>query len=190
MRFLKERYPDFTPTRVLDIGCSVGSSTVPYATAFPEADVHGIDVGPAILRYAHARAEAMGACVHFHQRDAADTGFEDESFDLVTSHNAMHEFPQRTTERMMEESFRLLKPGGIAFHLDVNLRFDEYDPWMQFYRGWDQINNNEPYWRVYAENKPAEMLRKAGFPDESVWQGKFQQLDKSLHWFISTARKA
>ncbi len=190
IRFLKERYPDFTPYSVLDIGCSAGSSTVPYAKAFPKADVHGIDVGPAILRYAHARAEAMGACVHFHQRDAESTRFDDESFDLVTSHNAMHEFPQRTTERMMEESFRLLKSGGVAMHLDINIRFNEYDPWMKFHRGWDQTNNNEPYWRVYATNNPAEMLCATGFPEDTVWQGKFQQLDKSLRWFIATARKA
>lgn len=190
VRFIKDRYPDFTPTKVLDIGCSAGSSTVPYVTAWPEAEVHGIDVGAAILRYAHARAEAMDRCVHFHQRDAADTGFDDESFDLVTSHNSMHEFPQKTTEAMMRESFRLLKPGGIAMHMDVNLRFDEYSPWMQFHRGWDQIQNNEPYWRTYATNNPSEMLKDAGFPEDSIWQGKFQQLDKSLKWFISTARKA
>ncbi len=190
VRFLKERFPDFTPTRVLDIGCSAGSSTVPYNTAYPEADVHGIDVGASILRYAHARAEAMGASVHYHQRDAAHTGFEDESFDLVMSHNAMHEFPQSTTEGMMKESFRLLKPGGVTMHMDVNIRYDEYDAWMKFHRGWDQINNNEPYWRIYATNRPAEILKEVGFPEESVWQGKFQQLDKSLKWFISTARKA
>jgi ubiquinone/menaquinone biosynthesis C-methylase UbiE len=189
VRFIKDRYRGFTPTRVLDIGCSAGSSTVPYVTAFPDAEVHGIDIGAAILRYAHARAEAMEKPVHYHQRDAAEIGFEDESFDLVMSHNSMHEFPQSTTEAMMRESFRLLKPGGVTMHMDVNIRFDEYSPWMQFHRGWDQINNNEPYWRVYATNNPSDMMREAGFPEESVWQGKFRQLDKSIQWFISTARK-
>ena len=190
IRFIKEYYPDFAPVRVLDVGCSAGSSTVPYAVAFPHAEIHGIDIGAAILRYAHARAEAMNECVHFHQRNAEDIGFEDGSFDLVTSHNSMHEFPQKTTARMMEESFRLLKPGGIAMHMDVNIRFDEYDSWLQFHRGWDQINNNEPYWQIYATNNPAELMREAGFPADAIWQGKFQQLDKSLHWFISTARKS
>jgi len=189
IRFLKERYPEFTPKKILDIGCSAGSSTVPYAVAFPDADVHGIDIAPSILRYAHARAEAMGAPVHFHQREAAATGFEGESFDLVMSNNAMHEFPHKTTAGMMHESFRLLRPGGVAMHLDVNIRYDEYSPWMQFHRGWDQINNNEPYWRIYATNKPSEMLIDAGFAPDDVWEGKFQQLDKSLHWFIAVARK-
>ena len=189
IRFIKERYPDFKPTRILDIGCSAGSATVPYVRAFPDAEVHGIDVAPAILRYAHARAEAMGAAVHYSQRDAANTKFPDESFDLVLSHNAMHEFSAKITEGMMKESYRLLKPGGVTVHLDVNIRFDEYDAWYKFYRGWDQIHNNEPYWSVYATNDCGRMLKDAGFPDAAVWVGKFRQLDNSLSWHIAAARK-
>jgi SAM-dependent methyltransferase len=131
----------------------------------------------------------MGAPVHFHQRDAGDTKFPDGSFDLVLSHNAMHEFPARTTEGMMRESHRLLKPGGITVHLDVNIRYAEYDAWYKFYRGWDQIHNNEPYWSVYATNDPGKMLRDGGFPDDAVWVGKFRQLDNSLTWFMAAARK-
>ena len=187
--FLRERYPNFVPTRILDIGCSAGSSAVPYAHAFPAAEIHAIDVAPAILRYAHARAEAMGAKVHFHQRDAADTKFPDASFDLVLSHNAMHEFSEKTTAGMMRESHRLLKPGGVTVHLDVNIRYAEYDAWYKFYRGWDQIHNNEPYWSVYATNDTGRMLHDAGFPADAVWVGKFRQLDGSLTWFFSAAQK-
>lgn len=60
---------------------------------------------------------------------------------------------------------------------------------MQFHRGWDQVNNNEPFWSSYATNKPTEMLVSAGFPDDSVWEEKVQQLDGSLHWFIAAAQK-
>jgi len=188
-RFINERYPDLEPKRILDIGCSAGSSTVPFACAFPEAEVHGIDVGPAILRYAHARAEAMGAAVHFHQRLAEATGFADDSFDVVVSCDAMHEMPQKTTEGMMRESFRLLRPGGVAVHMDVPLRFKEYDAWTQFNRVWDQVHNNEPYWTIYAYNNPTAMLVDAGFPADMVWEGRFLQLDKSVNWFLATARK-
>ena len=37
------------------------------------ANVTGIDVGAALLRYAHGRAESMGAAVHFSQQDAEHT---------------------------------------------------------------------------------------------------------------------
>lgn len=188
-RFLKERFPDFKPTKILEFACSAGSSTTPWAIAFPEAEVHGLDVGAGMLRYAHARAEALGAPVHFHQMDAGETTFPDQSFDLVVSHNAMHEMPQKTQAAMFKESFRLLKPGGIAIHQDVPLRYSEKDAFGQFDSSWDLKNNNEPYWEAYATNDPVKMYLDAGFPAETIWHGKFDQLDKTIAWFVSCARK-
>ncbi len=189
MRFMAARYPDFTPTRILDIACSAGSSATPYALAFPDAEVHGIDVGPGLLRYAHARAEALGAAVHFHQRSADATGFEDESFDLIVSHNAMHEMSARTTAGMMRESYRLLKPGGVCLHQDVPLRYSELDEFMRFERGWDLKNNNEPFWEAYATNDPQALLTAAGFAPDSIFVGMVPQIDKTISWFVATARK-
>jgi SAM-dependent methyltransferase len=188
-RFLKERFPGFTPTKILDFACSAGSSSTPWSLAFPKAEVHAIDVGAGMLRYAHARAEALGAAVHFHQMDAGATTFPDASFDLVVSHNAMHEMPVKTQAAMFKESFRLLKPGGIAIHQDVPLRYSERDAFGQFDAGWDLKNNNEPYWEAYATNDPVKMYLDAGFPQQTIWHGKFEQLDKTVAWFVSCARK-
>ncbi|MDN5882502.1 MAG: class I SAM-dependent methyltransferase [Nitrosospira sp.] len=70
-KWLKEHHPDFKPKRILDEGCTVGHSTLAWAEYYPDAEIHAIDVGAPVLRYAHARAEALGVKVHFHQMDAA-----------------------------------------------------------------------------------------------------------------------
>lgn len=186
---LRKEFPDFEPKTILDIGCSAGSSSTPYAMAYPKAEVHAIDVAPGLLRYAHARAESLGVAVHFHQRDAGDTKFPDNTFDLVVSHNAMHEMPQKTTENMFRESYRILKPGGIAVHQDLQLRFDRFPLFDQFDFRWDQLNNNEPYLVTYATNDPVDLYKKAGFPDENIWSGLIDQPDGTMKWFISLARK-
>jgi ubiquinone/menaquinone biosynthesis C-methylase UbiE len=190
-RFLNERYPGFTPRKILDIGCSAGNSATPWAAMFPDAEVHAVDVGAGLLRYAHARAEALGVTVHFHQMDAANLTFPNESFDLIVSHNAMHEMPTKTTRAMIHRSWDLLRPGGVVVHQDVPLRFAGADAWMQFERSWDQYYNNEPYWIAYASNEYAPMLCEAGFPEDSVWRGFFKQLDGAtpMPWFINAARK-
>jgi len=189
IRFLNERFPNFKPKRILDFGCSAGSSSTPWALKFQDSEVHAIDVGPSMLRYAHARAESLGARVHFQQMDAGNTEFEDDYFDLVVSHNAMHEMPQKTTEKMFKESYRILKSGGIAIHQDVPLRFSELAPFEEFDASWDQNNNGEPYWNTYASNDPRKMFIDAGFVNEKIWSGKFTQLDKTISWFVSSAVK-
>ncbi|MCB2108153.1 MAG: class I SAM-dependent methyltransferase [Rhodobacteraceae bacterium] len=188
-RFLAERFPDFKPKRILDIGCSAGSSSTPYALAFPDAEVHAIDVTPGLLRYAHARAEALGVKVHFHQRSADDTKFPDGSFDLVVSHNAMHEMPAKTTAGMMKESYRLLVPGGVAVHQDLNLRYAEFPAFKQFNVSWECENNSEPYWDAYGEADLKTFYLDAGFREQDLWLGLFAQIDGSIKWYITCGRK-
>jgi len=187
--FLRDRYPDLELRRILDMGCSAGSATVPYALEFPEAEVHGIDVGGGMLRYAHARAEALGARVRFHQMDVAATHFPDGHFDLIVSHNMMHEVSDRTRRGAMRESFRLLRPGGVCIHQDVPLRFEGLDEFRKFDLSWDALYNNEPFWEVYATADLRSDLEAAGFPPGEVHTGHLPQRQGSLPWYVGTARK-
>ena len=187
--FLRERYPDLQPRRILDMGCSAGSATVPYALEFPEAAVHGIDIGAGMLRYAHTRAEALGAKVHFHQRDVAATRFPDGHFDLVVSHNMLHEISDRTRRDAMRETYRLLRPGGVCVHQDVPLRFEGLDEFTRFELSWDAMYNNEPYWEVYATADLRADLEAAGFPAGSIHVGHLPKREGSLPWYVGTARK-
>ena len=71
--FLKQHFPDFSPQRILDMGCGIGAPTLVYVDEFPDAEVHAIDIGAAMLRYGHLRAEVMGRRVHFSQQNAERT---------------------------------------------------------------------------------------------------------------------
>lgn len=184
-RFIAERFPGFKPQRILDMGCSAGSASVPYAMAFPDAEVHAIDVGSGMLRYAHARAEALGVAVHFHQMDCAATTFPDRSFDLVVSHNAMHEISDATRLGMLRESRRLLRPGGVCIHQDVPLTFRGKTEFQKFDLGWDSHSNNEPFWEVYANADLVADMKAAGFPTENTWVGNLPAAPGSLPWFVA-----
>src|SRR5205807_7337786 len=86
-------------------------STLPYVDAYPEAEVHAIDVAAPMLRYAHARAEALGRRVHFSQQNAESTNFRDESFDLIVSHILLHETSAKAVRNIVRECHRLLRKG-------------------------------------------------------------------------------
>ena len=184
-RFIAERFPHLKPKRILDMGCSSGSASVPYALAFPDAEVHAIDVGAGMLRYAHARAEALGAAVHFHQMDVAATSFPDQYFDLIVSHNVMHEISDATRRGMFRESRRLLRPGGVCIHQDVPLRFGGLSEFKKFELSWDTRHNNEPYWEVYANCDPQPELEAAGFAQDCIHVGSLSAAAGSLPWFVA-----
>lgn len=168
MAHVLTRFPDFAPRRILDMGCGIGTSTVPAALCFPEAEVHGIDVGASILRYAHARAEHLGAAVHFSQQSAEKTDFEDASFDLVFSCVLFHETSQAASMAIIEESRRLLRPGGLAVHLEVPLLHDNSDPWVELSGELEAQFNNEPNWRGALTADYRALFEAAGFKDVQI----------------------
>jgi SAM-dependent methyltransferase len=186
--FLAARRPDFRPTRILDIGCSAGAASTAYAAAFPDAEVHAVDAGPGMLRYAHARAEALGVGVHFHQMDAARLTFPDGIFDLVVSHNVMHEVSSQTLGGIFAESRRVLRPGGIAVHQDVPIKGDR-TLFERFMFGWETRNNNEPFWQVFAETDVPAMLCAAGFAPETVEETLVPKLDGPGAWYVAVATR-
>jgi ubiquinone/menaquinone biosynthesis C-methylase UbiE len=141
---LAQYYPTLAPARILDMGCSAGHNTVPVWRAFPDAEVHAIDLGAPMVRYAFLRAEGLGARIHFSQQNAERTRFPDASFDLVLSQIVLHETSPAATRRIFEESFRLLRPGGVVVHLEVPIRYEHSDVFDQFIRSWEEYYNNEP----------------------------------------------
>lgn len=187
--FLTQRFPDFRPARILDLGCSAGGASVAYAARYPDAEVHAVDAGPAILRYAHARAESLGVAVHFHQMDVRNLAFTDASFDLVVSHNLMHEISRSTMRQLFSESRRLLRPRGIAIHQDVPIRGPR-TLFQQFMFDWETRYNNEPFWQVFAEADVPALLEQAGFAPDGISEVEQPKLDGPGAWYLAVARSA
>ena len=162
--FIKRVYPDLKPSRILDMGCTVGASTLAYCDEFPAAEICAIDVGAPMVRYGHARAEAFGRAVQFSQQNAEHTNFDDASFDLVVSHVMLHETSRRAMINIMNESWRLLRPGGVMVHLEVPHRIEGQAPYESFIRDWDTYNNAEPFWGAVNSINTTDFLS-----EHTVW---------------------
>ncbi|WP_094672477.1 class I SAM-dependent methyltransferase [Hydrocoleum sp. CS-953] len=173
-KFLKQQYPNFQPAKILDMGCTVGANTLPYVDAYPNAEVYGIDLAPAILRYGHARAEYLGKRVHLSQQNAEKTNFPDESFDLVVSHIFLHEIPVPAIRNVFRESYRLLAPGGIMIHQDAPL-YRDLDLYTAFVYDEETTNNNEPFWSAMRDLDLVAVAREAGFSRDSLIETLLEQ---------------
>jgi 2-polyprenyl-3-methyl-5-hydroxy-6-metoxy-1,4-benzoquinol methylase len=165
--YVQRNLPDFKPMRILDMGCTVGHSTLPYKTLFPDAEVWGIDVGGPVVRYAHARAAALGVDVNFAQMNAEETDFEGGYFDLIVSHILLHETSGKAMPRIVRECHRLLSPGGYVIHADLP-PFDLMSPFTQFILDNETWYNNEPFWGAMREIDQIQLAIDAGFPADGV----------------------
>lgn len=166
---LAQHNPAFAPRRILDMGCTIGNSTVPWKRLFPDAEVIGIDVSADMLRYAHARAEALGVPVGFVQANAEFTEFEAGTFDLVASCLLLHETSAQALPRILAESRRLLAPGGIMAHFDVP-QVHHLEPLQAFLASWEEENNNENFAHLVRELDFAIPAQQAGWPADSLSQ--------------------
>jgi 2-polyprenyl-3-methyl-5-hydroxy-6-metoxy-1,4-benzoquinol methylase len=126
------RWIDFNGARVLVIGSYLGSEAIAYALR--GARVVGIDLDEQALAHSRQLARAYGVDIDVYSMDATSTVFPDESFDYVSCAQVLEHLPPRQQPRLLEEMWRLCKPGGL-FWLDTpnQLAFkDHHDTGLPF----------------------------------------------------------
>jgi ubiquinone/menaquinone biosynthesis C-methylase UbiE len=171
VKWAREQRPGWQPQRILDIGCTVGHNIVPLALAFPDCEVIAIDTAAPSLRYAHARAQSLGATnIRFVQANAEDLSrWEDGSFDWVQTTMFLHETSGTALPRIIREGYRVLKQGGLMLHLEQPQYSDAMPLYEQFIRDWDAFNNNEPFWSAMHALDLKTIMQDAGFAADDLF---------------------
>lgn len=161
-RLTEELLARTRPKRLLDLGCGFGKSTRPFYLADPAMEIVATDLSAPCLRLAALTAHDDGArAVSFLQADAARTGLESGTFDAVTSTMLLHEVPPDHLEQIFTESYRVLRPGGLAVHLDFLV--SEADPFGRFIHFGHGVRNNEPFMEPLCRMDVAATLLRLGF---------------------------
>jgi ubiquinone/menaquinone biosynthesis C-methylase UbiE len=94
------------PSRVLDLGTGTGRAAFLLARRYPEAEVVGVDIAPAMLAEARRLTpQDLKGRIRFEGADAEHLPYPDSSFDLVSLANMIPFFP---------ELGRVTSPGGAV----------------------------------------------------------------------------
>ena len=178
VNYLQKEYPSFKPKRILEIGCTIGHSLLPIAQHFPDAEVIGIDLAAPVIRYASARAKALGIDnVRFIQANGEKLDFDDESFDWIQTTMFLHETSTSAIRKILSECYRCLKPNGLNLHVEQPQYTDDMDIYEKFIRDWDSYYNNEPFWSKMHDMDAKELLTTAGFDEEKFMMFKADSIN-------------
>ena len=175
--------PKASYDRILEMGCSTGHFTRALAETYPNAEITGVDVSIRTLEHALRTGNSCGYSWQLYLRTAENTGFDDDSFDLVTSYILLHEMPADAIRAAFAEAWRVLKPGGDLLMSDVAryANMNKVQEWQA-----DQIARfgGEPFWRESASLDLVAALKDTGF--EAV-DGR--ALGNQGYPYVVTARK-
>lgn len=150
---------------ILDIGCSVGISTLSLHRYYQKRQNHpintvGLDLSPYMLAVAKV-LDVEGEISRWLHGRAENTGLPDNSFDLVTLQFVTHELPQEPSRAIFREAFRLVRPGGTLALVDNNPKSPVIQnlPPVLF----TLMKSTEPWSDEYYTFDIEEELQKVGF---------------------------
>ena len=153
------------PLKVLDIACGTGNSLKLIDRAMPEVSLYGVDLSPAYLRKASENLTNLKSSVpaQLVQANGEELPFVDEFFEATTSTFLFHELPAEARQNVINEAFRVTKPGGVFVICDSIQKVDtpEFEPLMENF----PAMFHEPYYRHYTGDNLVARLEEAGFTD-------------------------
>ena len=114
------------PMAVLDVGCGTGCLTRLIADRMPPGGgwITGIDAAEKMIEVAKRKAGPRR--VQFEAALAEDLPYPPASFDRVVSTFFFHHIDARLKTRAIEEIWRVLRPGGRAVILDVDIPYSRF----------------------------------------------------------------
>jgi len=141
-------------SKVLDLCCGSGQATRVLVQNFP--DVTGLDASPLSIN----RAKQNVPQASYVEAFAESMPFADNLFDLVHTSSALHEMEPEQLEQILQEVYRVLKPGGVFtladFHSPTNPIF--WPGLAMFF--W--LFETETAWQLLKTDLP-DLLKQVGF---------------------------
>ena len=154
--------------QLLEVGCGSGALTIRSALTWPKAKVIGVDYWGAVYNHSKALCEKNAAregvasrCV-FQHGDAKQLDFPDESFDVVISNYVYHNVMGADMQKLLLESLRVLKKGGV-FALNDDMKpkmYGDMEGFAQKLRdmGYEEVRLVDTAQEAFGSHRRAAMM--------------------------------
>ena len=157
----------------LDVGCGSGALTIACAKRNPKATMVGCDIWSGSYKVEFSKkicednAKAEGVSnVRFEEGNAVKLPFEDESFDMVTSNYVYHNIMGHNKQKLLLETLRVLKKGGVfAIHdLIKKSNYGDIEKFIEELKeeGYEDIKLIDTTNGMFVGHREAKFLSLAG----------------------------
>ena len=153
---------------LLDVGCGSGALSIRAALTWQETKVMGIDYWAAVYSYSqalcgkNAASEGAGSRCIFQHGDANKLDFPDESFDAVVSNYVYHNITGADKQKLLLETLRVLKKGGV-FALNDEMKprmYGDMEAFAQKLRdmGYEEVRLIDTAKEAFGSRRRAAMM--------------------------------
>ena len=157
----------------LDVGCGSGALTIACAKRNPKATMVGCDIWSGSYKSEFSKklcqdnAKAEGVTnVSFENGNAVNLPFEDESFDAVTSNYVYHNITGKNKQKLLLETLRVLKKGGVFVIHDLmsKSRYGDMNKFMEKLKkdGYEDVQLIDTTKDIFMSHKEAMFLCLGG----------------------------
>ena len=157
----------------LDVGCGSGALTIACAKKNQKATMVGCDIWKGSYKSEFSKALCENNAklegienVRFEEGNAVNLPFEDESFDAVTSNYVYHNVAGQNKQRLLLETFRVLKKGGIFVIHDLmsKSRYGDMNKFMEKLKkdGYEDVQLIDTTKGLFMSHKESLLLGLSG----------------------------
>ncbi len=160
---LKQALQSQSRPRILDVACGTGRTLKFLRYAFPEAQLYGIDLSAFYLRKANEMLLRLfpQQLPQLVEGNAEHLPYRDNYFHGVTTVFLFHELPSPVRQRVINECYRVLQPGGVLVIADSIQLSDS--PQLEAVMYNFSTLFHEPFYNDYIKDDFQNRLLEAGF---------------------------
>ena len=160
-------------SKIFEPGCGSGGMLFSAAKFFPNSQLVGCDLSETFLKQALRASKTLNLDVKFKQALAENTNEKSSTYDAVISYAFFHEIPVPTGKKVVQEMFRILKPGGDFLLCDIPY-YNDVSLFQAALLHHETIYHDEPYMSSYCSTNWKKILMDTGFKNvfsKSLYDG-------------------
>ena len=148
--------------KILEVGCGSGALAIRAALTWPKAKVIGVDYWGAVYNYSKMLCEKNAASEGVASHCVFQQDFPDESFDVVISNYVYHNVMGADMQKLLLESLRVLKKGGV-FALNDDMKpklYGDMEDFAQKLRdmGYEDVRLIDTAQEAFGSHRRAAMM--------------------------------